>query len=218
MKLTEDQLQELAAQLRCPDGENGLKVGEMMNFTNSNIIHKTIKSLDLKDNDAILEIGPGNGVHVKDILSTNKSVIYTGIDISGTMVAEAQKLNEGLPNVSFHLTDGEHIPFGDNNFTKIFTDNTIYFWSQPKAYANEIVRVLQPGGLISIGFIPKSTMQKIPFAKYGFTLYDTEAVTALLTAAGLEVQNVLAETEMVMSNSGEQIEREFVVMTAKKIK
>ncbi|PZR21352.1 MAG: class I SAM-dependent methyltransferase [Flavobacterium psychrophilum] len=215
MKLSENELQELARQLRCPDGESGLKVGEMMNFTNSNIISKAIESLNLKDGDTVLEIGPGNGAHVKDIVS-RANVGYFGIDISETMIAEAEKLNADLYNAAFYLTNGEHIPFSENHFDAAFTCNTIYFWKNPQEYANEIARVLQLGGIISIGFIPESTMQKIPFAKYGFTLYDIETVSKLMEDAGLSVIAANTDTEMVMSNSGEQIEREFVILTAKK--
>ncbi|MHA3787161.1 class I SAM-dependent methyltransferase [Flavobacterium hauense] len=216
MKLSENELQELAQQLRCPDGENGIKVGEMMNFTNSNIITKTIESLSLKNGDTLLEIGPGNGAHVKDIVNA-ANVGYFGIDISETMIAEAEKLNTDIYNASFLLTNGEHIPFSEKHFDVIFTCNTIYFWKNPQEYAHEIARVLKPDGLVSIGFIPKSTMQKIPFAKYGFTLYDIETVSGLMNATGLTVIAADINTEMVMSNSGEQIEREFVILTAKKL-
>jgi ubiquinone/menaquinone biosynthesis C-methylase UbiE len=216
MKLTETELQELAKQLRCPDGEGGIKVGEMMNFTNSNIINKAIESLDLQNGDIVLEIGPGNGSHVKDIINNVANLQYFGIDISETMVEEAEKLNTAYENASFRLTDGEHIPFSENHFNKIFTCNTIYFWNDPQDYSYELFRVLKPGSIVSIGFIPKSTMQHIPFAKFGFVLYDIEAVTKLLEKAGFTNIEAKTEKEFVTSNSGEQIEREFVILSANK--
>jgi len=216
MKLTETELQELARQLRCPEGDDGVKVGEMMNFTNSNIILKTIESLNPGNGDTILEIGPGNGSHVKDIIKAGSAVIYHGIDISPTMINEAQKLNAGLKHVSFHLSDGTSIPFENNTFDRIFTTNTIYFWKSPKAYIKEIARVLKPGGVLSIGFIPKSTMEKIPFAKFGFTIYDAQMVTELLEYAGFIIEDILADTEFVLSNTGEKIEREITIITAAK--
>jgi ubiquinone/menaquinone biosynthesis C-methylase UbiE len=213
MKLTEPQLQQLAAQLRCPDGDGGLKVAEMMTATNANIITQTIASLNLQSGDTVLEIGPGNGAHVKNILAVADNLTYTGIDISPAMITEAQKRNSKFDNVNFQLTDGNIIPFGESRFSKIFTANTIYFWANPQEYANEISRVLQPGGLVSIAFIPKSTMQHIPFAKFGFTQYDIDTVHRLLQNAGLTITNTLLNTEFVTSNSGEQIEREFVIIT-----
>jgi ubiquinone/menaquinone biosynthesis C-methylase UbiE len=214
MKLTEAELQELAGQLRCPSGDSGIKVGEMMNFTNSNIIIKTIESLNLKNGDILLEIGPGNGSHVNDIIKAASGIQYHGIDISETMVTEAQKQTIGLRNVAFRLSDGENIPYEDASFDKIFTTNTIYFWKDPEKYTAEIARVLKSGGLISIGFIPKSTMQKIPFAKFGFEMYDPESVAGLLEKGGFIIQDIIADSEFVLSNNGEKIEREIVIITA----
>lgn len=216
MKLSESELEQMAQQLRCPDGENGIEVAEMMNYTNSNIITKAITSLQIKDNDIILEIGPGNGNHVKDIVSKGNNISYNGVDISETMIAEAGRINGGLADVGFTLSDGDTIPFEDNYFDKVFTVNTIYFWKNPKNYAKEIYRVLKPGGMLSIGFIPKSTMQYIPFAKYGFTLYDVESVNSILKYCGFTDNNAVTETELVKSNSGEDIEREIVILTARK--
>lgn len=215
-QLTDTQLQELAAQLRCPDGDGGVKVGEMMNFTNGNMIAKAIESLNLTFANSVLEIGPGNASHAKDIISRDESITYTGIDISPLMVEEARKLNAGLENVSFELTDGVSIPFGEGRFDKILTTNTIYFWQDAQGYANEIAHVLAKDGTVTIGFIPESTMQHIPFAKYGFTLYSIEKVAVLMEAAGLEIISAVTEKEWVTSNSGTQIEREFVLFTAKK--
>ncbi len=213
-QLSETELRQLAGQLRCPNGNSGLKVAEMMNFTNANMIAKAIASLALHDGDNILETGMGNGLHVKDIVSNG--VTYTGIDISSTMVDEAQKRNAGLSNVNFRLTGSRDIPFGEGQFDKILTSNTLYFWENPTGYAKELVRVLRPGGVVSIGFIPESTMQHIPFSKYGFMLYSIEKVSALMEAVGLKVVSAVTEKELVASNSGAKIEREFVVLTAKK--
>lgn len=216
MKLTDTQLQDLATQLRCPQGNDALKTGEMMNLTNGNIIDKTIRSLDIQPNDTILEIGPGNGAHVKKIV-VDSTATYTGIDISESMLAEAQKLNSKLPNATFQLTNADVIPFGESKFNKVFTVNTIYFWNDAQAYANQIAQVLKPGGLVSIGFIPKSTMQHIPFAKFGFNLYTIHEVATLFTNAGLKIVSKDLQSEFVTSNSGAQIEREFVILTAEKV-
>lgn len=218
MKLSESELEQLAQQLRCPDGSEGVKVAEMMNFTNSNIILKAIDSLQVKPHDTILEIGPGNASHVKDIISKADNINYYGIDISETMVTEAQKINNGLLNVLFKLSDGNTVPFEDNYFDKIFTVNTIYFWKNPDSYLMEINRVLKPGGKISIGLIPESTMQHIPFAKYGFTLYNIETVNSMLNNNGFTDTTAVTETELIKSNSGEDIEREFVILSAIKNK
>ena len=215
MKLTENELQQLAKQLRCPDSNDGLQVAEMMNATNANIIDKTIASLQLQAGDSVLEIGPGNGIHIEDILKVN-DVKYYGVDISEAMVSECNSRFIDNSNVSVVHSDGNTIPFPGLSFTKVFTVNTIYFWENPENYAIEIARVTKPGALLSIGYIPKRIMQNIPFAKYGFTLYSEDTVRDLLENVGFSISNETTETELVTSNSGQRIEREFVIITAVK--
>ena len=60
-------------------------------------------------------------------------------------------------------------------------------------------------------------MQKIPFAKYGFTMYKEPQVKALLESAGLKITNEITETEYITGNNGEKIERDFVIACAKKL-
>lgn len=216
MKMSEDELMELAAQLRSPQGESGIRVAEMMQFTNIGLIHKTIDNLSVKDGNDILEIGPGNGAHLQYLLNNAQNILYKGVDISETMIIEAAKINAATPNTSFLLSDGKTIPFEDGSFDRLFTVNTIYFWEHPQAYANEVARVLRSGGVAAIGLIPKSTMQHIPFSKYGFTLYDADSVSVLLKNSGLKITRVETDKEFVTSNSGEQIEREILIVTAVK--
>lgn len=217
MSQSDNSLHELAAQLRCPSGEKGIAVAHNMDFTNANIITSAIDSLDLQINDKVLEIGPGNGNHVWKILDKASGIYYQGVDISETMVAEAEKINEGTINVFFRLTDGQSLPFDDGRFDKLFTTNTIYFWANPDAYLVEIKRVLKPGGLFSIGFIPKRIMQHIPFTKHGFTLYEESEVKHLLESAGFEIISEITERETINGPHGEDIEREFVITTASKV-
>lgn len=214
--MTKAELEALAAQLRRPDGDEGLKVAEMMNATNAYIICRTFELLDVADGDNVLEIGPRNGRHVRDLMLLANNLTYTGIDISGTMVAEASAAYADDDNISFHLTDGKSVAFADNSFDKIFTVNTIYFWQESQDYLQEIVHVLKPGGSLCIGFIPERIMQKIPFAKYGFNLYSEAMVTELLESCGLTINSEITEKELITGNTGQQIEREFVVVSAKK--
>ena len=205
---------ELAGQLRCPSGERGITIAHNMDFTNANVITRTIETLKITNNERILEIGPGNASHVWKVLEKASGVNYQGVDISETMIAEAEKLNEGVANVFFRLTDGRALPFEEERFDKIFTTNTIYFWENPEEYGQEIHRVLKPGGLLSVGFIPKRIMEHIPFSKHGFTLYEESMVKSLLQDCGFTVTAEVTEKEIITGAHGEDIEREFVITTA----
>ena len=65
-------MQDMAAQLKKPEGELGRQVGQMMNKGNEVINKWTNDVLELQPNDNVLEIGMGNGYFVKDVLQADR--------------------------------------------------------------------------------------------------------------------------------------------------
>src|SRR5690606_4151118 len=59
--------QEVARQLRNPQGAAGRQTGMQMNRSNQGMIQRAFALLELKPGDTVLEIGPGNGTHVPAI-------------------------------------------------------------------------------------------------------------------------------------------------------
>lgn len=218
-KPTIESLKEIASQLSKPVGELGLVTSRNMADNNGNMILQTIVEMELDEFESILEIGPAGGRHVSLLFTNIGNLDYYGIDISELMVEEASKTNAALSqsgNVTFTLTDGVTIPFADDFFSKAFTVNTVYFWADPKAYAKEIYRVLQPGAKFYLSFAARDFMQKLPFTGYGFTLYTEEEATALLLSAGFVVSTVKSHNEEVRVSPTTRAEREFIVITATK--
>ncbi|MBE5317843.1 methyltransferase domain-containing protein [Pedobacter sp. MR2016-19] len=214
---SEEELNNIAKQLSCPEGEHGIKTGEMMHASNLGMTSSAINALNLQNHDIVLEIGHGNGGHIAQLLSKAENLRYYGADISETIIVEAEKINQDFVDkgtVHFELTDGVTLPFENNQFDKIFTVNTIYFWSNPSKYLNEIKRTLKPNGILALCFADKTFMQNLPFTSYGFTLYEVEKVKELLESAGFKIKNTLKKTEQVQSKTGEQVEREYYVVTA----
>ena len=217
MEHSEEDLKNIARQLSCPEGEHGIKTGEMMHANNIGMTNAAIDALDLKNNDAVLEIGHGNGGHIAQLLSKAKNLRYFGADISETIIAEAKKINSELLNkgqVHFQLTNGIDLPFADEQFDKVFTVNTIYFWENPLEYLKEIRNILKPTGIFTICFADKNFMQNLPFTPYGFKLYDVEKVKELLAEAGFTIKDILKKLEQIQSKTGEQVEREYYVLVA----
>lgn len=217
--LSEQELKELASQLSHPKGENGIATAKSMNVANDNMIRNVINQIDVFDTINILEIGPGNGLHINYLFEKNPNIKYIGIDISELMVQEATELNSEFTKngkAIFKLTDGEIIEKENNSINAIFTVNTLYFWKNPKEYLQELFRVLKNDGKLILGFVPKSTMEKIPFTKYGFELYDNESVQGLLEEIGFKIDKIISETEEVLSNTGDKKIRTFTVIKALK--
>ncbi|WP_231490584.1 class I SAM-dependent methyltransferase [Pedobacter sp. Leaf170] len=216
-EVSEEHLKEIARQLSCPDGEYGIKTGEMMNNSNIGMTRSAIDALKLKPNDVILEIGHGNAAHVANILDSAENLTYYGVDISKTIIAEAEKINAEFIKeklASFTLTDGKTIPFEDNKFDKLFTVNTIYFWQNPFQYLQEIRRILKPNGLLIIAFADKTFMETLPFTKFGFNLYDELKAFEILSNAGFEILKSEHKNEAIENSKGFMVNRDYYVLSA----
>jgi ubiquinone/menaquinone biosynthesis C-methylase UbiE len=217
--MDEETLKAIAGQLRQPSGEYAIQVGEKMNEGNLNINLNTFEALNLATGDNILEIGMGNGYFVKNILSTDSSIKYTGCDFSEVMVDEARKQNKKFitsGQAEFHNTDANELPYEPEAFDKVFSINTIYFWDNPQIVFAEIWRVLKPKGQITISIRPKSIMQHYPFVKYGFTMFTKEDLIELISNNNFKVIDILEKAEPEVEINGELTKTATLLITAEK--
>ncbi len=207
---------EIAAQLRQPNGTKGVEVAEMMNQSNIGMIRHAIDRLDLQEGHRVLELGHGNALHLDYLFRKQQKLTYAGLDIADLMHQEAKRINAlavESRHASFHLYDGRHIPFPENHFDRIFTVNTLYFWDDPQALLLELYRVTAPGGMLNITIAPKDFMEQLPFTVYGFTLYDDEALLALVGQTPFKLIDTDKQTEIVKTKTGEPVNRPFATFT-----
>lgn len=217
--MEQNDLQELASQLSHPKGEKGIQIADMMHATNIGMTLHAIGSLELSSNEKVLELGHGNAGHLAHILNDRPAVHYDGLEMSELMHEEAKKINATFvekQQASFHVYDGEVIPFPDNSFDRIFTVNTIYFWSDPPALLAELYRVLKTGGRLCITFAQESFMKQLPFTTYGFELYTIDKLEKLMSNSLFNILKTESQTGQVMSKTGELMEREFTTVTLQK--
>ncbi|MEK7078016.1 MAG: methyltransferase domain-containing protein [Patescibacteria group bacterium] len=110
--------------------------------------------LDIRPGDKILEAGSGTGNLVMEIKKNGASV--TGLDSSeeGIKIHKSKDLDANV--VQGDLT--QKLPFPDNYFDKICSNNTIYTLTQGQQInvVGEFYRILKPGGKIIVSNIKKS--------------------------------------------------------------
>ena len=208
----------LASQLRCPNGDKALEVGLSMNKANYNLNRECINLLELNDENVVLEIGPGNGAFVQEILQEAKGINYVGIDISTALVAEASRLNDTQirkGSAKFECGDSRALPFDAGYFDRVFTVHTLYFWDKPYEHLSEIRRVLKPSGTFCIAFGNREFMKNLPFVKYGFEFYDDSSACHLLREVGFKIESVHKFTERGLSNTGESVDKLVHVIVCK---
>ena len=208
---------ERARQLAHPEGEVGLAVADWLNGNNRATNAHMVGLLNLEPGSRVLEIGPGNGRTLPDIIAAAPDVHYTGIDLSPTMVAEASRFNAGLVSAgraAFHLGTAEHMPFADASFDRIFSLGVIHFWADPARPLAETRRVLRPGGSALMGCLAPRSANDSNRREYGFFLREASEWDRLYRAAGFaEVK--AEELETAMTNlDGTPVTRYSIRVTA----
>lgn len=175
--------------------------------------------MDIIPQSNLLEIGFGNGMHVPYIFDKESSISYYGIEISEAMVEDAMANNSSLIDAGrakFQLAkEADFSALPDASFHNCFSVNTLYFWHNPVSYFQEINRILEPEGQITIGYIAKTVGTKLSFTQSGFTFYEEHEVEAFLEQAGF--YNICSSrfTEEAISKDGQPILRTFCIVTAR---
>jgi ubiquinone/menaquinone biosynthesis C-methylase UbiE len=183
----------MAHQLRKPMGKGGTRVGIVMNLANENQYNFTLETMQIADDDEILEIGFSNGKFFEKIITKANGIKLAGIDHSRKMLEEAtinnpELIAEGKVNLFYGKSD--RMPFAENSFDKVFCINVVYFWKNPQDHLNEIYRVLKPGGKFFTTIRSKESMQHMTFTKYRFTLYSAEDWKNILINSKLSFENI----------------------------
>ena len=218
-ELRKRELRRLAAQLRCPTGQMGLDVAQLMHTSNISMTLEGMAALDLSTSNTILELGHGNCAHLPKILNLNNEITYHGLEISTLMIQEARKINDSYVTdrrAVFEWYDGVHIPYPDQKFDKILTVNTIYFWREPLQLLHELYRVLRPGGHAAIAFAAKEFLYDLSFANYGFTMYNRTDFKTLISQTDFEILKFKRKKEFIKNKLGNFTERIFLVATLSK--
>lgn len=181
----------MAAQLRKPSGEAAHKVAAQMNVSNQRLTEISYQLLAGAEREALLEVGPGNGAFLKDLLSAvgPEGQVFA-VDYSAEMVAEIQeRYPEACAAGQLQVQEGllQALPFGDQSMDGICTINTLYFWDSPPVCLAELWRVLKPGGRLVLGFRSRQAVEHLPFTQHGFQLYSPAEVVGLTEQHGFEI-------------------------------
>ncbi len=94
----------------------------------------------------VLEVGSGRGGGSRYMARYYAPASVTGLDYSPETVRLAQRLNAGVPGLSYQTGDAEHLPFPDGSFDIVINIESSHCYADVPAFAREVARVLVPGG------------------------------------------------------------------------
>ncbi len=143
----------IAKQQHCPKGIVGRMIGEQMVRQHQRETHWAVSLLEIQQTDRVLEIGFGAGKAIENIATLATDGYIAGIDLSPTMVQVASRRNVQAvkaKRVELQYGDVMMLPFTDQQFDKVLSIHTFYFWSDHSRGIAEIFRVLKPGGTLAL--------------------------------------------------------------------
>lgn len=150
----------------------------------------TVRALRLRPGDLVLDVACGPGLFTQAFArAVSPSGLAVGIDISGPMLERARTSN-AHERAAYVFGDATKQPFPDNSFDAVNCYAALYLIPDPFRAYDELVRVLRPGGRISIMTSlasPRSWVRPLQvraLAPTGLRMFGRTEFTARLREAG----------------------------------
>ena len=102
----------------------------------------------INNNDNVLEIGAGTGIHTHSLLKTGAFVVATDISPNSIQIVK-EKYKEFSEKLSTKVADMEFLPFKNETFDVVCSAGSLSYGNN-QIVMNEIYRVLKPGGRVII--------------------------------------------------------------------
>jgi len=145
----------------------------------------------------VLDVGCGAGRVLALLGRRFPAARFTGVDLSGEMVARAAAAVAGLPNVEVREGDALALPFAPASFDVVLSLASIKHWPDAARGLREARRVLAPGGTLFLmevhrraswracrSFVRRWRFAGLPLASLVTTIYFRRVVAAAGYAAG----------------------------------
>ncbi|MBT6537854.1 MAG: class I SAM-dependent methyltransferase [Francisellaceae bacterium] len=214
----ENNMEDIARQLRKPMGSQGQEISQRMNDSNSNMVNKTIDSLNIQLGQSIVEIGAGNGITSRPVLETiGKHGKYIAIDYSKDMLKLVDKNLKGMGFYNFEIIHGDCTKI-DAELVKepdgIFACNLLYFIDDLTKFVQHVKSWLPSKAKMSFSVRSKETMEQFPFTKFNFNIRTINDYIKEFNAAGVDVEiNVFNDEGKAID--GKIVKTDFYILHAK---
>jgi trans-aconitate methyltransferase len=181
----------IAQQFGRPRGLLGRLIGRGMAKRNGEFSRWVVDQLrtSVPEESRIVELGPGPGVGLEEIVKRFPQARVWGIDPSAEMLSQSRKRNSAtVATGRLSLIQGNAASLSEIAPVDVIVANhVLYFWHEPADELAQIHSFLLPGGLLALGYQLKQNMPSMAqknFPRLGHLLYESEAeVDSLFRAA-----------------------------------
>jgi arsenite methyltransferase len=120
--------------------------GEGMEKGHRPVGEQAIELMELPPDARVLDLGCGSGWASRLMAERAQRGRVVGIDISDEMVQLATNTSKEFSNVEFKVASAEAMPFRENEFTHVFSMESLYYYSNMLGALKEVHRVLDDHG------------------------------------------------------------------------
>src|ERR1700737_4890125 len=129
--------------------------GEKMEAHHLDITEKTIRLMDLRPGERVLDLGCGSGWATRllsRLVSDGPEGFgqVVGLDVSDEMVRQARAASKDFENILYVWGSAQQIPWGENFFDKVLSVESFYYYPDQDRTLTELFRVMAPHGRLFI--------------------------------------------------------------------
>lgn len=129
--------------------------GEEMERHHLDITEKTIRLMDLRPGERVLDLGCGAGWATRllaRLVSDGPEGFgqVVGLDVSDEMIRRARAASRDFDNVMYVWGSAQQIPWEENFFDKVLSVESFYYYPDQERALAELFRVMAPHGRLFI--------------------------------------------------------------------
>jgi len=129
--------------------------GEKMENHHLNITEKTLRQMNLRPGERVLDLGCGSGWATRllaRLVADGPEGFgqVVGVDISDEMIRQARAASKEFDNVMYVWGSATQIPWEENFFDKVLSVESFYYYPDQDRALAELFRVMAPKGRMFI--------------------------------------------------------------------
>jgi len=123
--------------------------GEKMRQHHLNITEKTIRLMDLRPGERVLDLGCGSGWATRllaRLVSDGPEGFgqVVGVDVADEMIRQARAESKDFDNILYVWGSAQQIPWEENFFDKVLSVESFYYYADQDRALAELFRVMAP--------------------------------------------------------------------------
>ena len=168
--------------------------GEKMERHHLDITQKTLRLMNLRPGERVLDLGCGSGwatrLLARMVSDEPQAGLVVGVDISDEMVRQAQVASKEFKNATFVVGSAAQIPWEENFFHKVLSVESFYYYPDQDRALEELFHVMAPRGrlfiLINLYTDNRYSLQWVPKLKVPVHVRSAAEYVEMLRARAFE--------------------------------